>query len=220
MMSGRVDASCPSFTNEGPRSSSTRRARTASVISVRARAPRASSSASLASVGFFRAKPRRWASSPKPWRTSTVEISRTRPMSRAAWRMETMVSRNWARGSTDPNQRAPFVLRGKHRRPTGGDAWARPIEHALCIEWTQVDAAVAADSSEVMVPKRTVQAVAFFEVHDPGHTLDGVIATGFLVFQVVHVARAQFDPNPVFTRGGRGFGVSDASSRRNQGAEH
>ena len=63
--------------------------RLSSSLSSLARSPRADGGVeSLAFLG--RPSPTRRTTSPKPWRTSTWEMARRRPMSRAAWTIETM----------------------------------------------------------------------------------------------------------------------------------
>ena len=74
--SERVDAICPSLTNDGPRSSSTLRMRTPIEPVTRVSLE--------GSSGALRRRPRRVAISPNPCRTRTFEMSRTRPRSRAA----------------------------------------------------------------------------------------------------------------------------------------
>ena len=94
--SPRVEAICPSLMNDGPRSWSTSRTRSPIEIRFFSASPRSSSSLGISgasdggSVFLVRPKPARATISPKPWRTRTAEISRSRPRSRTALRTLTM----------------------------------------------------------------------------------------------------------------------------------
>src|SRR5690606_3653643 len=148
------------------------------------------------------------------WRASTIATSRTRPMSRAAWTIETMMRSSYS------NQRGWLAGARQQGAKAGGQARRGPLKEPASVPRRQVHAAVAPDVAEVVVPERPVQAVALMKKHHPRHVIDGVVAPGRFGLEVVHVAGQKLHPDAKLALGGGGIRALGPSARGDQGRVH